>query len=299
MLDAADEAFHAPGLEQRWSDSLSFGGGDGQGAFLSVGVERRPNEHALEGSAALWLRDGRFALVSSRERADRDEPRAGAVRLECVVPFSLWRVVLDGPSRLFDRPEDVARRGAGRDAHLAGDLTFASWTDACEFAADALGDVDAARHYEQPGSLAGRLRLGDQRLGLAGAGMRDHSWGVRDWQTVPWWRWIRVVLDPDTFLVISQIGRRDGGPPAAAGALMVGGELGPVRHVDLVGDHQAWSAHVIDEHGRETELDGHALSIAPLRRRRGRRVTHFDEVLTRLRWRGEVRAGVCEWLAQP
>ena len=43
---------------------------------------------------------------------------------------------------------------------------------------------------------------------LAGRGMRDHSWGVRDWQGVPYWRWFGMVVDPDNFLVAQQRGHR-------------------------------------------------------------------------------------------
>ena len=77
----------------------------------------------------------------------------------------------------------------------------------------------AGRHYEQPGSLAGTILVGDERLSLAGAGMRDHSWGVRDWQSVPYWRWFGMVVDPDNFVMLNNVGTADGGE-SVGGCLM-------------------------------------------------------------------------------
>ena len=58
--------------------------------------------------------------------------------------------------------------------------------------------------------------------------MRDHSWGVRDWQGVPYWRWFGMVVDPDNFLVRQQRRQRRDGGETAGGFMMRDGELAPI-----------------------------------------------------------------------
>ena len=302
-LTADDERFHDPGPEEQWSDSLYFGGAGDSGLALYTRIGRRPGENRIEGAFGVWLPDGRFALSFARE-PDRDEPVAGAVSFDCAVPFELWRIRLDGPARLFDRPEDLAVRGAGEDAELAGELRFCCWTDPIGFDRGLTESV-ASTHYEQPGSLSGTLEVGGERFPLAGRGLRDHSWGVRDWQSVPYWRWFGMVVDPDTFLLVNNVGTADGGE-TAGGHLMLGGELAAVAacrtesHTrdDLPGAQRSFRAEVTDELGRETVLEGEAVSVAPLRQRRDGRLTNVFEGLTRLSWNGHEGLGISEYLVQ-
>jgi hypothetical protein len=218
------------------------------------------------------------------------------------VPFELWRLRFAGRARLFDRPEDLAVKGAGEDVALAGELRFMAWTEPIGFESGLTSPV-ATEHYEQPGSIAGVLELGGERLPLAGRGMRDHSWGVRDWQGVPYWRWFGMVVDPDTFLLVNNVGT-DGGGETAGGWLMRDGELSPVAacttdsETGEHGEQRRFSAAVRDELGRETVLEGEAVSVAPLRQRRDGRLTHIFEALTRLSWEGHEGLGISEYLVQ-
>jgi hypothetical protein len=303
-LTAADEAFRPPGPEEQWSDSLYFGGGDARrGVALYTRIGRRPNEGRIEGALGVWLPDGRFLLAFGRE-PDGDEPAAGPVRFECRSPFELWRLAIDGRGRLFERAEDLA---LARDRHeevaVGGELGFAAWTEPIEFGSG-LSDAVATRHYEQPGSLAGVLEVAGERLPLAGAGMRDHSWGVRDWQSVPYWRWFGMVVDPDTFVMLNNVGLAGGGE-TVGGCLMRDGELAPIvagstdSELDPeLGCQRRFTARASDELGREAELHGEAVSVAPLRQRRDGRLTLVNEGLTRLSWDGHEGLGISEYLFQ-
>ena len=305
VIEPADEAFHAPGPEPQWSDSLYFGGGDARsGAAFYTRIGRRPNESVVEGAVGVWLPDGRFLLAFARER-DEDEPRearreeiaAGPSSYECVAPFELWRLRFDGGGRLFARAEDV---GEARDAYeevaLQGELRFTAWIPPFEFRSGLAQGV-ATRHYEQPGSIAGVLTIGGDRIPFAGAGMRDHSWGVRDWQGVPYWRWMGMLVDPDTFVLLNNVGTADGGE-TVGGCLMRAGELSPIVAGATEGDQRAFVARASDELGRTVELEGSAVSVAPLRQRRDGRLTLVNEGLTRLRWDGREGLGISEWLVQ-
>src|SRR5438045_477004 len=40
--------------------------------------------------------------------------------------------------------------------------------------------------YEQACTVQGEVLVGDERIQVDGFGERDHSWGHRDWWTMPW-----------------------------------------------------------------------------------------------------------------
>ena len=191
---AADEGLQEPGPEEQWSDSFYFGGGDAE-TTLYTRIGRRPNEDAVEGALGIWAPDGRFVLGFGRT-PDRAKLAAGPVAYECALPFELWRLEITGRGRAYARAEDLALApDRYEEVSLGGELRFAAWTGPVSFRSGLTGSV-AARHYEQPGSLFGTIEIGDASIPVAGRGMRDHSWGVRDWQAVPYWRWFGIVVDP-------------------------------------------------------------------------------------------------------
>ena len=307
-LQDADERFHVAGVEEQWSDSLYFGGGDarsGLAFYTRVGV--RPNEGHLEAALGVWLpprtpgHPPRFLLSFARVEAPADLPgaaiAAGAVEYDCAVPFELWRVKIDGEARLWARAEDLGEHPeAHQKVQVGGQLRFTAWT--APFAFDSgLTDRVASSHYEQPGSVAGVITVGDERFPVAGAGIRDHSWGVRDWQAVPYWRWMGMLIDPDTFLLVNNVGTAGGGE-TVGGCLMQHGELAAIVEGHTEGTQREFVAHARDALGREAVLRGAALSVAPLRQRRDGRMTHVNEGLTRLEWLGREGLGISEWLVQ-
>ena len=278
------------GPEEQWSDSFYLAG---PGFYARVG--RRPNEGIVEGAIGVWLPDGRFALGFGRE-APRAEIAAGPVAMTCEEPGWRWRLDVDGPGMLFDRPEALAERGAGRPCSLRGHARFTGWVPAFGFE-HGLTSAVAQEHDEQPGSVAGVLEVDGTRVPFAGAGMRDHSWGVRDWQAVPWWKWTGVLVDPDTFVLLNEVGTADGGS-TAGGCVMLGGELAPVASGSIDGGQDAFTATAVDALGREVRFEGGAVGIAPLRQKRDGRVTQVNEALTRLHWDGREALGLSEWLVQ-
>jgi hypothetical protein len=46
-------------------------------------------------------------------------------------------------------------------------------------------------------AIAGMVEVGEQCFDVAaGFGLRDHSWGPRVWQSIPWYRWITASFGP-------------------------------------------------------------------------------------------------------
>ncbi len=298
----ADERFHQPGAEEQWSDSLYFGGGDGE-TTLYTRIGRRPNEGRIEGALGIWAPDGRFVLGFGRG-PDSEAITAGPVAYECALPFELWRIRVAGRGRAFARAEDLALApDSYEEVELGGELRFSAWTGPVTFASGLTGAV-AGHHYEQPGSLAGVLEIDGARVPIAGRGIRDHSWGVRDWQRVPYWRWFGIAVDPDNFLMLNNVGVAGGGE-TAGGLVMRDGVASEVAGCETeseldpeLGCQRRFVARATDALGREAVLEGEAVSVAPLRQRRDGRLTVVNEGLTRLRWDGHEGRGISEYLFQ-
>ena len=303
-----DEGFHAPGPEEQWSDSFYLGGGDaGSAIAFYTRIGARPNEGVLEGALGVWLpptRAGlppRFLLAFARDPSPADllaaPIAAGAVTFTCDAPLRRWTVAIDGGARLWARAEDL---GEHPDAHqkvqVSGELRFDAWVPPFHFESGLTSAV-AGRHYEQPGAVNGEIVVDGERFEIEGAGLRDHSWGVRDWQGVPHWRWMGMLVDAGHFLLVNNVGL-ESGAEVVGGCLMLGGELAPVVTGHTEGTQRDFVAHATDALGRTATLRGAAISVAPLRQRRGERLTTVNEGLTRLEWLGHEAFGISEWLEQ-
>jgi hypothetical protein len=302
-ITSEHESWQQPGPEEQWSDSFYFGGGDGQGLAFYTRIGARPNEGVVEGALGTWLPGQGFLLTFVRT-PPAATIEAGPLQFECRVPLVLWEIRFEGPGRLFERAEHLAtNREAYRTVSASVSLRFTAWGDPLSFEAGLAAGV-AAEHYEQPGSVSGTVVVDGHRHGLAGRGLRDHSWGVRDWQQVPYWRWFGMVVDPGNFIVLNNVGLRDGGE-TAGGFMMRGGEIAPIASCETdseldpeLGTQRAFSARATDALGRETTLTGRAREVAPLRQRRGGRLTHVNEGLTEYEWEGRHGTGISEYLRQ-
>jgi hypothetical protein len=302
-ITAGHEAWQPPGSEEQWSDSFYFGGGDGRGLAFYARIGQRPNESVTEGALGVWL-PGQGFLLSFARTAPGPAVAAGALSFECLLPLVVWEVRCAGAGRLWERAEHLATaRDAYRTVRVAAALRFTAWGDPLSFESGLAAGV-ASDHYEQPGSVAGTLVVDGRRHPLAGRGMRDHSWGVRDWQQVPYWRWFGMVADPDNFIVLNNVGLRAGGE-TAGGFMMRDGEIAPIVACETaseldpeLGAQRSFTAHATDALGRRTTLAGRALEVAPLRQRRGGRLTHVNEALTDYEWEGRSGTGISEYLTQ-
>src|SRR4051794_30309496 len=305
-MQAACESWQQAGAEEQWSDSFYFGGGDGRGLAFYARIGRRPNEGRIEGALGVWLPGQGFLLSFARSSAGDTSGSiaSGPVSFECRVPFTLWEISLSGAGRLYERAEDVAlRRERFEQVPVNGALRFTAWSDPLSFQSGLTGAV-AAEHYEQPGSVAGTIEAAGRRHGIAGAGLRDHSWGVRDWQAVPYWRWFGMVVDPETFVVVNNVGTAHGGE-TAGGYLMRDGTLAPIVACRTESEldpelrcQRSFTAHATDAEGRDAVLRGRALEVAPLRQRRDGLLTQVNEGLTEYEWEGRRAVGISEYLMQ-
>ena len=307
-ITAGHERWQQPGTEEQWSDSFYFGGGDGRGLAFYSRIGRRPNEGVTEGALGIWLPGQGFLLSFARDAASATTAiAAGPLSFDCLAAAGHC-----GSSASTARAACSSARSTSpptatptERSPVAATLRFTAWGDPLSFGS---GLADGRRHRPLRAARLGRRHAGRSTGGATrspGAGMRDHSWGVRDWQRVPYWRWFGMVADPDNFLVLNNVGlarrRRDGGrlPDArrrdrADRVVRDRVRAGPRARLPA----RRSRARARDALGRETTLAGRALEVAPLRQRRDGRLTHVNEALTEYDWEGRRGTGISEYLIQ-
>jgi hypothetical protein len=184
-VDAREEGRHDPGPEPLWNESwyFDFATPDGSlGGYVRLGLY--PNL----GTVWYWaylVGEGR-PLVAVR---DHDVPvptgRSLEVRTEglwsefvCETPNEHWSINLEAFAVAMDDPADAYRGERGDRVALGLDL---EWVEA----APAQMSTGLPR-YEQACTVQGEVLVGNERVTVDGFGERDHSWGHRDWWTMPW-----------------------------------------------------------------------------------------------------------------
>jgi len=182
-----DEGAHAHGSEANWQESVVLVWWDLRqsiGGYLRLGHE--PNHNG--GEAVIW---------SNVVTPDHIFHRA------CEVPL---------------RPEDLIDNGFSADGgalrfHHDGDCVWTIKEDGVEgilrledfhpavdgYLKDGQSQVGSigAHHVEVACRVRGRVTVKGQSYEIDGLGIRDHGWGVRDWDSVRVHRWTVGVFDRD------------------------------------------------------------------------------------------------------
>ena len=168
-----------------WSESwyFDFANADGTlGGYVRLGL--LPNERRAwywaylvgEGRPLVAVRDHEAPLPAGRSLEVRAEGLWA--ELVCETPNDHWSVNLEAFGVALDDPAEAYRGERGDRTALGLDLEW-----------EAAGDVfryPGMTRYEQACAVHGQVLVGDERIAFDGWGERDHSWGVRDWWSIPW-----------------------------------------------------------------------------------------------------------------
>ncbi|MBV8559845.1 MAG: hypothetical protein JO050_03675 [Acidimicrobiia bacterium] len=185
-VDPGDEGRHEPEpADPLWNESwyFDFATPDGSlGGYVRVGLY--PNL----GTTWYWaylVGPGR-PLVAVRDH-DVPLPRGPSLELRaeglwadtvCEAPLEHWSVNLEAFAVALDDPAEAYRAERGDRVGFGLDLEWVA-------AAPAQMSVGLPR-YEQPCAVQGEVLVGEERISVDAFGERDHSWGHRDWWTMPW-----------------------------------------------------------------------------------------------------------------
>ncbi len=218
----------------------------------------------------LWQEMFCFALPEDRYLVSRatactsdvDGPRAAGLSYRCVEPFRRWTKTFRGGARLMTGAG--LRAGPMTEGPLVGvdlelewnavgpaftmDTSHQSWTDA---------------HYEQYCEITGRIAVDGTELPLAGRGLRDHSWGPRDFSPIGRHCWIHARWPDGRAFMIFHLISADQSHTLSHVAVDLGDGMQPARFAgdaplvdDLDGTLRAFRLELETEAGHPVVIDG-------------------------------------------
>jgi hypothetical protein len=128
---------------------------------------------------------------------DRGQLEIAGLTWTCETPFSRWRKSLRGAGRVVSGAE--LRAGplqAGSLTTFDLDYTYDAITppwdhETGKTRAPKAETAYSKFHYAQHHRFEATLRVGEQLFRMAGDGLRDHSWGVRDWSKMGNTTWMQ------------------------------------------------------------------------------------------------------------
>ncbi|MFB9185016.1 hypothetical protein ACFFX1_43440 [Dactylosporangium sucinum] len=212
-----------------------------------VRVAMQANQPAGQASVLVFLPDGETLFTHQRTTdLTADRLAVGDLAFEIVEPHRRQRLRYDGPLSSFSEPKVLASPGEAfraapkRAARIRLSVTGhgASFGTNGDHPANILEDTMAIGHYEQFIHVEGDLELDGRRLAVSGGGLRDHSWGPRDWAGPLSYRWIVVAFEDGSAVMTLDVARRDGGRTRRA-AVVDGGITSPA---ELTGQTVEWTA---------------------------------------------------------
>jgi hypothetical protein len=211
-LSESDELPHAPVGMPKWSENyLSYVYSPASKVGIWFHLSHVCGSVEVPG---LWeevlfitLPDGDCVAARSFARGRVADPDGGGARggvavsglaFRCEEPFTRWTKTFFGGARHVTAEE--IRSGPLADGpHTLIDLelTCTMMSPPFDYGTANLEQSWAHAHYEQHQEVTGTLRVGERTFAIDGAGMRDHSWGARDWTRMGHTTWIHAQF-PDS-----------------------------------------------------------------------------------------------------
>ncbi len=191
-MNPQDERMHPVGAEPAWSESYYFNFVDPDSKvamFTRMGF--RPGDGWADGLHAVYLGGDRVAFTYGRRDIAADLTRydgdlsVGGLALVCAQPFARWDVSYNGPAQdIADAAILLERRKARPEGwYQPATLDMTVGFDALSEPHYAANGVRG--HFEQTGAVSGTITLtganGPETFTVRGFGVRDKSWGPRDW----------------------------------------------------------------------------------------------------------------------
>lgn len=193
-LTEADECPHVAADIENWSENyLSYVWSPSNEVGIYTHLCRLPGALARWDELMYVALPGERWLVTKSISPERlmDGVAVNGVEWACDVPFQSWTMRFRGAARLITT--DELRSGAIADGyHVPVDIELVA--DAISAAYDyGAAKVDQAwghGHYEQNMHFVGSLRYGNEVVPIEGTGLRDHSWGPRDYHQIGVTTWV-------------------------------------------------------------------------------------------------------------
>lgn len=194
FLTAADDLPHPVVAEPLWSENYLS-----HAVFPEVGCAHWMHQGRTAFDADSWQDIFVFYLPGDQYLCAKGDTRAPSklgpvgpnLVYRCDEPFTRWTKSFHGLARIVTG--DQLRRATLTDGVSVGVDMEVTWTArGPAFDMDMSGQSWGHTHYEQDCDLSGFIEIDGQRTALHGSGLRDHSWGARDFSPIDHHCWIHA-----------------------------------------------------------------------------------------------------------
>lgn len=321
----SDELMHPVGDDAAWSESYYFNFVDPAsklGMFTRMGF--RPGNGWADALHVIYLPGKRVAFTYGRREIETDLARydgdlsAGHLKLICLEDHAEWQIDYDGPAQDIADAAILLTRSKSRPqgwftpAHLQMSLKFKCLTAPHYAASGAHG------HFEQSGSVSGEIRLDDDTWQVEGYGVRDKSWGPRDWgagnrdsksaqstvqqggDPAPFVNWFSMNFGEHAALGGSCFRGKDG-VMRGEGWIQRQGDTGVLKNVVIETEYEADSIlhksvrfTAQTQAGEQIEMSGTVLNVCPTKIPMPGGATFVNEGLAEFQWGERTGYGIAE-----
>ncbi len=292
-----DEGRHPPGPEPLWNESWYFDAVSDSGDLgLYVRTGRVPNEGTClytacvcgPGRPSIMLVTAAAPLPAADDDAQSIHIAGLDAEQHCEEPLQRFRVSLDGLAQAHADPSAPLRGEQGDPVAVRLELVWE--TVAIPYA------WRQSTRYEIPCRVSGTVRIGDEEIGFAGPGQRDHSWGGRDWWAIDW-MWSALHLDDGTHTHAVAVPQM---PGYGVGYVQCDGELSEIESVtttaQVAANELVTSARIVSGPD-ELAVDVEPIAYGAIRLEApDGRLSYFPRALCRVRTDdGRTGVGWVEW----
>lgn len=316
------ELMHPVRGENAWSESYYFNFVDPDSKlaiFTRMGF--RPGDGWADALHVVYLGGDRVAFTYGRREIGEDlsqyngDLNVGHLKLSCVESFKHWQLNYQGPAQDINDAAILLERsklrpdGWYKAEQLEMNLDFHALYGP-HFAAE--GDHG---HFEQTGKVSGDIKIGGESFRVSGYGVRDKSWGPRDWGgassdnsqptekpatgPAPFVNWFSMNFGPDLAMGGSCFRHRDG-TLRGSGWIQDHGEPMDLEDVVITSEYEADSIlhKAITLTGkagsRDIKVEGKLITVCPTKIPMPGGATFVNEGLAEFTLDGQVGYGISE-----
>ncbi|MGH1561579.1 DUF7064 domain-containing protein [Mumia sp. DW29H23] len=211
---------HTPNDDPAYNESTYYNfSSTASGITGWVRVAMQANQPAGQASVLLFLPDETLFGHERTREVTVDQIKVGGLQIDILEPHVRQRLRYEGELASFTDPRVLTEpRAAFKEAprrrvtldlavHAHGRPFGTNGDDPDKYVESTM----AWGHFEQFIGVDGTITVDGTTYPLEkAAGLRDHSWGPRDWAGPLWYRWITASLDDGSALMVLQVARRDG-----------------------------------------------------------------------------------------
>jgi hypothetical protein len=200
-----DDLTHEPDDDPDWRESWAYSVYDDEqefGMWHSIG--KKPNKGYSGFSLGTWGSD-----ILCTVKYDQFEDHVGphivdGLTYECLEPNERWRLTFDG--ELARAPDKGGRRvdtdlfdteatQSFEQVPVSFDLEWEAGSPSYRYYDRKSVEPMFSGHLDQTGLTSGTVEIDGNSMHVEGYGVRDHSWGTRNWQWPAMWRYVTIARE--------------------------------------------------------------------------------------------------------